>query len=472
MNSTFKSITAIFLTTCMSVVLATEATSQEDLAPRTEAPPTFNLLAPELPTITPNNKDDGMNGQENLAPLPETPPVFDLEMAKREPDMDSQDGTSKKTYKQILMDIGAQEKAINKLFSTIPIGFPAKQREHMAKIEQLREQNKILVTQLESAAFEAFKQDPQGSPLAAQFVFKTLVGKLEASGPDFRFDPQGANEIASMMLTAIENADLTSSGIPIQQIAYQAFLASFAVEDYDRADLMLQKLEETKLPLSAGLRVKLTDAQTKWERELMARRLEANTDDLPRVKFETTEGEFTAELFENHAPKTVGNFISLVEKNFYNGMTFFIVRPGLFAQCGCSIGDGSGDPGYNIPCECNQEEIRHHFTGTLSMSNHGPDTGGSQFFVTQQRIDGLDEKYTAFGRVIEGMDVIYKLRMANPKNTQVDSSELSTIIKATVLRKRDHPYEASRIIKTPESSSSELDSDGNLNTPQDETIGG
>ncbi len=138
----------------------------------------------------------------------------------------------------------------------------------------------------------------------------------------------------------------------------------------------------------------------------MIRRLEATADDLPRVKIETTEGDIIVELFENHAPQTVGNFISLVEKKYYDKLAFFQVLPGVSATTGCQYDNGTGDAGYRIPCECYGEEIRHHFTGTLSMANNGRDTGGSQFFITHQRNPIWDGRFTAFGRVIEGMDVV------------------------------------------------------------------
>jgi cyclophilin family peptidyl-prolyl cis-trans isomerase len=178
----------------------------------------------------------------------------------------------------------------------------------------------------------------------------------------------------------------------------------------------------------------------------MIRRLESSTDDLPRVKFETSAGEIVFELFENHAPQTVGNFLSLVEKHFYDDLAFFRVLPGEFAQTGCGNDDGTGNPGYRIPCECDREQIRHHFAGTLSMVNNGRDTGGSQFRIMHQPSGQYDGKNTAFGRVIEGMDAVYRLkRIDKTKYDTTVTSEPVKIIKATVLRKRSHDYPFSRI---------------------------
>ena len=118
-----------------------------------------------------------------------------------------------------------------------------------------------------------------------------------------------------------------------------------------QADSLLAKIEATGFKLSPQIREQLDATRTKWEREMMIRRLEEAADDLPRVLFETTAGNFVVELFENQAPKTVGNFISLVEKRFYDDLTFHLVKPGQLAQTGCPIGDGTGDAGYKIPDE-------------------------------------------------------------------------------------------------------------------------
>lgn len=344
-----------------------------------------------------------------------------------------------KTFAQIRSDLLVNEKEINNLFSSIPIGFPKLQAEHMKLIDALRETNQTLTSQLESAAIKAFQAAPANSPQASQHVYSLLMQNLDGTNVKYHYNPQRALEIADMML----KTGLKNSPIRYEEVAYQAFRASFAIQDFGRAELMIKKIEERGFPIQAKLTKRLADAKTKWQRELMIRRTEDSANDLPRVKLETTEGEIVVELFENQAPQTVGNFISLVEKNFYNELKFFIVRPGEFAKTGCQNANGTGNPGYSIPCECNGEEIRHHFTGTLSMTTTGRDTGGSQFFITHQRDPSFDGKHTAFGRVIEGMDVVYKLRIADGLNDI--GSEPSEIIKATVIRKRDHEYTPTRL---------------------------
>jgi cyclophilin family peptidyl-prolyl cis-trans isomerase len=137
----------------------------------------------------------------------------------------------------------------------------------------------------------------------------------------------------------------------------------------------------------------------------------------------------------------VANFITLVEKGYYDGLTFHRVLPQFMAQGGCPNGTGAGGPGYSVPCECQQANHRKHFSGTLSMAHAGRDTGGSQFFLTFLATPHLDGQHTAFGRVIEGMDSVANLEKMNPEAPN-PNMQPSKIVKATVVRKRDHEYKA------------------------------
>ena len=121
--------------------------------------------------------------------------------------------------------------------------------------------------------------------------------------------------------------------------------------------------------------------------------------------FETTHGDFRVELFEARAPITTGNFVELIEKGFYSDIVFHRVIDGFMIQGGCPQGTGTGGPGYKIKDEFHPE-LRHTEEGILSMANAGPNTGGSQFFVTLAATPWLDGKHAVFGRVVEGMDVV------------------------------------------------------------------
>jgi len=137
-------------------------------------------------------------------------------------------------------------------------------------------------------------------------------------------------------------------------------------------------------------------------------------DDLPRVKLATSAGDIVVELFENEAPNTVANFISLVEKGFYDGTPFHRVISGFMAQGGDPTGTGTSGPGYAIACETEAPGARKHFLGTLSMANAGKNTGGSQFFLTFRPTEHLDGKHTVFGRVIGGFEVLPQRKRAHP----------------------------------------------------------
>jgi cyclophilin family peptidyl-prolyl cis-trans isomerase len=188
----------------------------------------------------------------------------------------------------------------------------------------------------------------------------------------------------------------------------------------------------------------LDEYRDHWTKESEIRAAEAKADDLPRVKLTTTKGEITIELFENEAPQSVANFITLVKQGFYNNTPFHRVLPKFMAQGGDPTGTGTSGPGYNIRGEANLPNHRLHFRGTLSMAHSGhPDSGGSQFFLTfvpTPHLNGDGTRgHTAFGRVIEGMEVLADLQRRSPPHQQ-NPPEPDKIIKAEVLRDRGHDY--------------------------------
>ena len=128
---------------------------------------------------------------------------------------------------------------------------------------------------------------------------------------------------------------------------------------------------------------------------------------MKKAIMETEKGTMTIEFFEEDAPGTVDNFVSLSERGFYDGLTFHRVIPDFVVQGGCPKGDGTGGPGYSIDCELDGEN-QYHDRGVLSMAHAGRDTGGSQFFICHSRKNTahLDGNHTVFGKVVEGLDVI------------------------------------------------------------------
>ena len=119
----------------------------------------------------------------------------------------------------------------------------------------------------------------------------------------------------------------------------------------------------------------------------------------------TSRGDIKLELFDDKAPKTCANFEKLARKGFYDGLVFHRVIEDFMIQGGCPLGDGTGGPGYEFEDEFHPD-LKHDRAGILSMANAGPDTNGSQFFITHVPCDWLDGKHTVFGKVVEGQNIV------------------------------------------------------------------
>jgi cyclophilin family peptidyl-prolyl cis-trans isomerase len=194
-----------------------------------------------------------------------------------------------------------------------------------------------------------------------------------------------------------------------------------------------------------------TMARTKeaWGREQEIRKAEAEAGErdpakkLPRVELITSKGRIVLELFENEAPNTVANFISLVESGFYNDTVFHRVLPNFMAQGGDPTGTGRGGPRHTIDCETGSgfPQARQHFRGSISMANAGRNTNGSQFFLTFVPTSFLDGRHTVFGRIVEGIEVLSDIQRIDPDDREGIIPVRDRIIEAKVLNKRDHAYE-------------------------------
>jgi len=161
----------------------------------------------------------------------------------------------------------------------------------------------------------------------------------------------------------------------------------------------------------------------------------------------TSQGDFVIRLFDQAAPKTVANFVGLAEgtqawkdpvtgesitRPFYDGLTFHRVIDGFMIQGGCPLGTGTGGPGYKFEDEFSRD-LRHDKAGILSMANSGPNTNGSQFFITLGPTPHLDNRHSVFGEVVEGMDTVKKIgRVA--KNRQDRPVEPVAMEKVTIER--------------------------------------
>jgi cyclophilin family peptidyl-prolyl cis-trans isomerase len=128
----------------------------------------------------------------------------------------------------------------------------------------------------------------------------------------------------------------------------------------------------------------------------------------------TEKGTIRIKLFAEEAPETVNNFVFLAREGYFDGTTFHRVIEGFMSQGGDPTGTGTGGPGYSIPDEFHPD-LRHDRPGVLSMANRGPNTGGSQFFITHVATPWLDDRHAVFGEVVEGMEVVNAIRERDPQ---------------------------------------------------------
>jgi peptidyl-prolyl cis-trans isomerase B (cyclophilin B) len=135
-----------------------------------------------------------------------------------------------------------------------------------------------------------------------------------------------------------------------------------------------------------------------------------------KATFNTSRGEIVCELFAKEAPKTVNNFVFLARDKFYDGTVFHRVIPNFMIQGGDPTATGTGGPGYKFEDEVNGNAHKHQ-VGTLSMANAGPNTNGSQFFITHVPTNWLDGKHTVFGKVSSGQDVVNAIQQGDKINS-------------------------------------------------------
>jgi len=290
-----------------------------------------------------------------------------------------------------------------------------------------------------------------------EFVTKVLPKLAELAPKVFAADPKNFDAGETALEFAFQDnqydqsaklaSQLLAAGDESMIVRNMGGISFFARHEFAKAREWLEaaeKKEELHPQLGARYLESALDYGPLWEKEQGIRAKEAKLagdDRLPRVKFTTNKGDIVIELFENEAPNTVANFISLVESKTYDGCKFHRVIPTFMAQGGDPLSkdkdpanDGTGGPGYAIPCECYRPDARMHFRGSLSMAHAGKDSGGSQFFMTHLPTSHLNPNaesqtgHTVFGRIVEGLEVAAGLKVGD------------VIESASVLNKRPHPY--------------------------------
>ena len=338
--------------------------------------------------------------------------------------------TPAEQFKQVHSEWTALDKRLGDLQQSYATASPAARDEIKKQYSELVTRSTEMIPKLRSAAEAAFVAEPNKDAE----VTTTLIGLVA-------YDLRRDEYESALKLTKVLEDNKCEEAV-LYGLAGQA---AFSSDDYETADKYLtiaskaSKLDEEGQKMLADL----PEQKKAWAAEKAIREKEAAADDLPRVKLETSKGPIVIELLENEAPQAVANFISLVEKKFYDGLTFHRVLPNFMAQGGDPKGDGTGGPGYKIFCECYQDNARKHFRGTLSMAHAGRDTGGSQFFLTFRPTTYLNGRHTVFGRVIEGHEVLAKLQRVNPQ--AANQPQPDKIVKAEVLRKRPHAYEPKKV---------------------------
>ena len=314
-----------------------------------------------------------------------------------------------------------------------------------------------LVNALTEAALAAYRAapntDPQITDLLTAVARYDVIGR-PVEGEGDRVEGGDQFERALPILQA-----LADGGNADRDTLLCGFVAAFATNNYDLAEKFLKQVQDAKpvddkaaendpthknLMRLVTVFAQIFDEYRKlWEKESAIRAAEVKADNLPRVKFTTTKGEITLELFENEAPQAVANFLTLVKQGFYTGSPFHRVLPAFMAQGGAKTNDGQGGPGYTIRCECYEPDARMHFRGSLSMAHAGRDTGNSQFFLTFVPTPHLNGKHTVFGRVIDGMEVLGDIQRRDP--TQPNQPMPDKILKAEVIRDRGHEYKFDKL---------------------------
>ena len=324
-------------------------------------------------------------------------------------------------WKQLLKDL----RKVKLEFQTAPeADIPKFQQQWTDLIAQGRQ----MLPALRDSGLAAYDEAGGADPQLERFLVKLVTDAVATHELEVAYD------LATKLL---------DKGCTDKNLYDAAGSSAYCMNQFDDAEKYLKMAKDNGVLSPAGGQYlpQISVQKDLWAKELAARTKEAEANDLPQVRLTTTKGVIELELFENEAPDTVGNFVSLVEKGFYDGLLFHrVVDDPPVAQGGDPKGDGTGGPGYTIYDELGREDYRRHFRGSLSMAKQAePDTGGSQFFLCFRPVPHLDGKHTCFGRITKGLDVLSQFQRINPEMPSAGAVP-DKIVKAEVIRKREHAY--------------------------------
>lgn len=305
------------------------------------------------------------------------------------------------------------------------------QNSQLQQLDRLKAQLNELKVETYSTAAEALAESKssQGSFLMSRDAL-SYMRILMGEDPEVAvFNPTRAGELGGRIVAA------GRSSPQITQMTMRAYIAS---QDFAAARELADQSAGDGNPVSPQITELLGTFESGWARELEMRKRDENAN-LPMVRIETDQGIIIAELFEDDAPNTVANFVSLVKKGFYKDQAFFGIQPGFMALTGCPEGTGFGHPGYTLPSEAGLESARGHFAGSLSMFHMPGEAAGSRFGFCYQVQPDREGQFTVFGRIIEGLDVLYSMPSYSPSDamSQRKPVQLRSI---SMIRERDHEY--------------------------------
>ena len=285
--------------------------------------------------------------------------------------------------------------------------------------------------------------------LLQSVMYRSELEWFELSGPS-----------VAVLLSQKKDTEQLLQETSVERGKMEAFAAIsyFMTEDFDNAEKFLTLAEKAgALDVKfSGLLSAIPQVRELAKAEYHARDKDANRGDLPRVRLDTSKGPIVIELFEDDAPGTVANFISLVEKGFYDGNPFYQVIKGTMAMTGDPNGDGSGNAGYHIEDENQLPTARPIVRGALSMAKLPDPSGGSsgsvansassQFIIALAPFGTKKSGMTIFGRIVEGIDTVVMLTELKVDEAGKKGQKAPDLIfRAEVLRKRDHAYEPVKV---------------------------
>ncbi len=386
-------------------------------------------------------------------PATENPAATETATERTEESEASVPGTEEEAeFERLLAEWQAQREEVQTQLATIE-ELPLEElplEERRAFMQRTSKEGDQAFLRLLSAAETAYKRNPDNKKIESYLLLVAYKG----------LENDQLEEAARVSILLLKH------GYDPKVLAQIAGRASLELGHVDDAVKYLTLARESGVDLSQ-IGTKYLDniemIRGPIDRENELRSAEALDDDLPRVLLETTRGDIVIELFENEVPNAVANFIFLVEQNFYNDMAFCHVRPEFFSATGCPNDNATGTAGYTIFSEpmhnllsqpdmlANAEQLdasdiygghqRNHLRGTVSMIAVRPGVFSSQFMICHRysTMTQVDSSQVAVGRVIEGMNVATRLMAISPRLAP-KNSETDRLIKATVIRKRDHAY--------------------------------